>query len=95
MTTFEWFGPTGRGYYTYRYNENTDSLSRSIGIAGILYDPRPNCYRVHLSGYFDDLVPPNAHIRKNKYPSVDAAKRAVERKIPGLVAVLKIRGITI
>ena len=95
MTTFEWFGPTGRGHYSYRYNEDTEGLSRTIGIAGILYDAGKNCYRVHLNSQFNDLVPPNAHIRKNKYPTVEAAKRAVDRKIPPLVAVLKIQGIQI
>lgn len=95
MTTFEWSGPTGSGHYNYLYNENTEELSRSIGIGGILYDSHHNCYRVHLSYKFDGLVPPNAYIRKHKYPSVDAAKRAVERKVPPLVAVLKIQGITI
>jgi hypothetical protein len=95
MTTFEWFGPTGRGHYTYRYNEDTDSLSRSIGIAGVTYDTGKDCYRVHLTYHFNTLVPPNAYIRKHKYPTLEAAKRAVERKVPPLVAVLKIQGITI
>ena len=95
MTTFDWFGPTGRGHYSYRYNENTTELSRSIGIAGVVYDAGKNCYRVHISFQLDDLVPPNAYILKRKYPTLEAAKRAVERKIPGLVAVLKIQGIQI
>ena len=95
MTTFDWFGPTGRGHYSYRYNENTTELSRSIGVAGVVYDAGKNCYRAYLSYYFDDLVPPNAYIRKHKYPTLAAAQRAVERKVPGLVAVLKIQGITI
>jgi len=93
MTTFEWFGPIGRGHYAYRYDENTPELSRSIGIAGVVYDAGKNCYRVHIGPQLDDLVPPNAYIRKRKYPTLEAAQRAVERKIPGLVAVLKIRGI--
>lgn len=93
MTTFEWFGPTRGGHYNYRYDENTVELSRSIGVAGVSHDAGKNCYRVHLSYYFNDLVPPNAYIRKHKYPTLEAAQRAVERKVPGLVAVLKIQGI--
>jgi hypothetical protein len=95
MTTFEWFGPAGRGHYNYRYNENTDSLSRSIGIAGVIHDSKKDGYRVHLTYHFNDLVPPNAYIRKHKFPTLQAAKRAVERKVPPLVAVLKIQGVTI
>lgn len=95
MTTFEWFGPVRQGQHNYRYNENTEELSRSIGVAGVLHDADKNCYRVILSYHFDDLVPSNAYILKHKYPTVEAAKRAVERKVPGLVAVLKIQGITI
>lgn len=95
MTTFEWSGPTGRGHYNYLYNENTVELSRSIGIARVSHDAGKNCYRVILSYYFDELVSPSAYIRKHKYPTLEAAQRAVERKVPGLVAVLKIQGITI
>jgi hypothetical protein len=97
MTTFEWFGPLRNGHYTYRYDENTVELSRSIGVAGVYHIPGnpKNHYRVNLSYHFNDLVPPNAYIFKHKYPTLEAAKRAVERKVPGLVAVLKIQGITI
>jgi len=95
MTTFEWFGPTSHGHHTYRYNEDTDGLSRSIGVAGAMYDPSKNCYRVHLGYHFTDLVPGNAYIRKHKYPTLQAAKRAVERKVPPLIAVLKIQGVKI
>jgi hypothetical protein len=93
MTTFEWTGPTGRGHYNYLYNENTTELSRSVGIAGVSHNAGKNCYRVLLSYQFDALVPPNAYIRKHKYPTLEAAQRAVDRKVPGLVAVLKIQGI--
>jgi hypothetical protein len=97
MTAFDWSGPTGRGHYSYsyRYNENTTELSRSIGVAGVVYDAGKNCYRIYLSYHFNDLVPPTAYIIKHKYPTLEAAKRAVERKVPGLVAVLKIQGIQI
>lgn len=95
MTNFEWFGPTSGGHHNYRYNENTDSLSRSIGVAGVLYDARRGCYRVHLGYHFTDLVPLNAYIRTHKYPTLQAAKRAVERKVPPLIAVLKMQGVKI
>lgn len=95
MTTFEWFRPVRQGQYNYRYNENTTELSRSIGVAGVLHDADKNCFRVILSYHFDELVSPSAYIRKHKYPTLEAAKRAVERKVPGLVAVLKIQGIQI
>ena len=95
MTTFEWYGPTGRGHYSYRYNENTTQLSRSIGIAGVVYDAGKNCYRIYLSYHFNGLVPPTAYIIKHKYLTLAAAQRAIERKVPGLVAVLKIQGIQI
>lgn len=95
MTTFEWSGPTGRGHYNYLYNENIVKFSRPIGIAGVSHDAGKNCYRVLLSYLFDELVSPSAYIRKHKYPTLEAAKRAVDRKVPGLVAVLKIQGITI
>lgn len=95
MTTFEWSGPTGRGYYNYTYKENTEELSRAIGVGGVLYDAGKGCYRVILSYQFNDLVPSNAYILKRKFPTLEAAKRAVERKVPGLVAVLKIQGVRI
>ena len=97
MTTFEWFGPTGRGHYNYTYNENTTELSRSIEVARVYHitTKLKDHYRVNLSYHFNDLVSPNAYILRHKYPSVDAAQRAVERKVPGLVAVLKIQGIHI
>ena len=95
MTTFEWFGPLRNGHYTYRYNENTVELSRSIGVAAVYYIADKGHYRVNLSYHFNDLVPSNAYILKHKFPTLEAAKRAVERKVPGLVAVLKIQGIQI
>jgi hypothetical protein len=91
MTTFEW-AVSPRGFANYTYHENTEELSRSIGIAGVLYDSDRTCYRVHLSYHFTELVPLNAYIRKHKYPTLEAAKRAVERKVPPLIAVLKIQG---
>ena len=95
MTTFEWSGPTGRGHYNYLYNENTTELSRAIGVGGVLYDAGRDCYRVNLSYHFNDLVPSNAYILKHKFPTLEAAKRAVERKVPPLIAVLKMQGIKI
>jgi hypothetical protein len=96
MTTFEWLTPRRDGSYSYVYHENTEELSRSISVAGVYHiaNKLQNHYRVYLSHRFTDLVPPNAYIRKHKYPTLEAAKRAVERKIPALIAVLKIQGIT-
>lgn len=96
MTTFEW-ATSPRGFANYTYHENTEELSRSIGVAGVYHvsNKLKNHYRAHLSYHFNDLVPLNAYIRKHKYPTVDAAKRAVERKVPPLIAVLKIQGIQI
>jgi thiosulfate reductase cytochrome b subunit len=90
MTTFEW-----NIKHSYIYHENTAELSRSISVAGVLYNAFTDHYRVSLSPRFDDLISPTAYIRKHKYPTLEAAKRAVERKIPPLVAVLKIQGLTI
>jgi len=95
MITFEWVGPSPRGHHIYQYNEDTDGLSRSSGVAGVLYDASKNFYRVHLGYHFTDLVPGNAYIRKHKYPTLQAAKRAVERKVPPLIAVLKMQGVKI
>lgn len=92
MTTFEWVD-VPRGISNYVYNENTEEFSRSVGIAGV-YRER-DYYEVSLSFRFKELVKPNAYIRKHKYPTLEAAKRAVERKIPALVAVLKMQGIQI
>ena len=90
MTTFEWTGPFGLGIYNYLYNENDEGYSRSIGIASVYLEH--SHYRVRTAYYLDALIPSNAYILNRKYPTLAAAKRAVERKIPGLVAVIKIHG---
>jgi len=90
MTTFEWSGPTSRGTYNYLYNEDDEGYSRSIGIASVY--PQAAHYRVITAHYFDHLIPDTAYILNHKYPTLAAAKRAVDRKIPPLVAVLKIQG---
>lgn len=97
MTTFEWLSPRVDGSYSYVYHENTEELSRSISVAGVYHVPGKlkNHYRVHLSHRFTDLVPRTAYIRHMKFPTLEAAKRAVERKVPPLIAVLKIQGIQI
>jgi hypothetical protein len=93
MTTFEWLPPrVDGGSCNYIYHENTEELSRSIGVAGVYYIEGKDTYRVFLSYHFNELVPPNAYILKHKYPTLEAAKRAVERKVPPLIAVLKIQG---
>ena len=93
MTTFTWLSPRGEITHSYVYHENTEELARSIGVAGVHFYQKH--YRVALSYRFDDLVKPNAYIRKHKYPTLEAAKRAVDRKVPPLIAVLKIQGIQI
>jgi hypothetical protein len=95
MTTFEWLTARSDGSYSYVYHENTEELSRSISVAGVYHIPNKNHYVVCLSHRFTDLVPPNAYILKHKYPTLAAAKRAVERKVPPLIAVLKIQGIQV
>jgi hypothetical protein len=90
MTTFEWSGPAGRGTYNYLYNEDDEGYSRSIGMASVY--PQRDHYRVITAHYLDELIPAKAYILNHKYPTLAAAKRAVERKIPGLIAVLKIQG---
>jgi hypothetical protein len=90
MTIFEWFGPTGRGNYGYTYKEDDEGYSRAMGIASVYRDG--DYYRVNVSYHLDAVLPSNSYILKKKYATVDAAKRAVERKIPGLIAVLKISG---
>ena len=95
MTTFEWLTARSDGSYSYVYHENTEELSRSISVAGVYHIPNKDHYVVSLSHYFNQLVPSTAYILKHKYPTLEAAKRAVERKVPPLVAVLKIQGITI
>lgn len=90
MTTFEWTGPTSRGTCNYLYNENETYYSRSMGIASVY--PEGNFYRVSTSFHLDPLIPPRAYILNKKFATLAAAKRAVERKIPGLIAVLKIQG---
>jgi hypothetical protein len=92
METFEW-SSLASGWHNYLYHENTTELSRSAGVAGV-FPMDDNCaYRVYLSHHFNNLVPPNAYIHRKRYPTLEAAKRAVERKVPGLIAVLKIQGI--
>jgi hypothetical protein len=97
MTTFEWLPTYVDGRYSYVYHENTEELSRSIGVAGVWHIPNKikNHYRVLLSHRFTELVPRTAYILKHKYPTLEAAKRAVERKVPPLIAVLKIQGMPI
>ena len=97
MTTFEWLSPRGDSIYNYVYHENTEELSRSVGVAGVYHIPNKlkNHYRVNLSYRFNELVPRTAYIRHMKFPTLEAAKRAVERKVPPLIAVLKIQGIQI
>jgi hypothetical protein len=91
MITYEWTGArAGGAFHNYLFREDTEELARAIGIAAVRYTG--SCYRVVLYHTFDALVPPNAYIRKHKYPTLEAAKRAVERRVPPLVAVLKIRG---
>ena len=90
MTTFEWSGPTGRGIYNYLYNEDDEGYSRSIGIASVY--PHREYYSVSTAHYLDPLIPPRAYILNKKFATLAAAKRAVERKIPGLIAVIKIQG---
>jgi hypothetical protein len=94
MTTFEWT-TSSRGFANYIYHETTEELSRSVGIAGIHHIPTKNYYQVSLSYMLNELVPSKAYIFKHKFPTLEAAKRAVERKVPPLVAVLKMQGITI
>ena len=89
MTTFEWVS-TPRGIYNYLYNDDDEGYSRSIGIASVY--PQRDHYRVITAHYLDELIPPRAYILNHKYPTLAAAKRAVERKIPPLVAVIKIQG---
>jgi hypothetical protein len=90
MTTFKWSGPVGRGVYNYLYNEDDEGYARSIGIASVY--PHRDHYRVSTAHSLDLLIPPTAYILRKKFDTLAAAKRAVERKIPGLVAVLKIQG---
>jgi hypothetical protein len=91
MITFEWTdGRAMDTFHNYLYREDTEELARSIGVAGVW--STGSCYRVVLHPQFAMFVPPNAYILKKKYPTLEAAKRAVERKVPPLVAVLKIRG---
>lgn len=90
MTTFEWSGPTSRGVCNYLYNEDDEGYSRAVGIVSVY--PEKGYYRVMVAHFFDAILSPHAYILRHKYPTLKAAKRAVERKIPGLVAVLKIQG---
>ena len=96
MTTFEWM-PSRAPHHNYVYHENTEELSRSIGVAGVhhISHKLKNHYRVVLSYHFNELVPSTAYILKRKFPTLEAAKRAVERKVPPLVAVLQIQGVRI
>ena len=92
MITFKWAdGRVMDTYHSYLCHEDTDTLSRAMGIAGV-WCTAPGCYRVVISPQLDLFIPPNAYILKRKFPTLEAAKRAVERKVPPLVAVLKIRG---
>jgi len=90
MTTFGWSGPTSRGTYNYLYNEDDDGYSRAVGIASVYAQGAH--YRVITAHFFDALIPQTAYILRKKFATAEAAKRAVERKIPGLIAVLKISG---
>jgi hypothetical protein len=92
MTTFEWM-PSRGPHHNYVYHGDTEGMSRSTVVAGA--EHCDGHYRVDLSYHFNELVPSTAYILKRKFPTLEAAKRAVERKVPGLVAVLKIQGVTI
>ena len=50
MTTFEWLSPRGDSIYNYVYHENTEELSRYVGVAGVYHIPNKlkNHYRVNL-----------------------------------------------
>jgi hypothetical protein len=91
MTKFEWTEARGRGICNYLYHEDDEGFSRSVGIASVY--PLGNGYRVSVSWQFDALLTPKAYILNKRFATLEAAKRAVERKIPGLVAVLKIQGV--
>ena len=96
MITFKWSdGRVTDNYHSYLCHEDTDTdtdtLSRAMDIAWV-WCTAPGCYRVSISQQLDMFIPPNAYIIKRKFPTLEAAKRAVERKVPPLVAVLKIRG---
>lgn len=95
MTTFEWCSPIAQGWHNYLYHENTEDTTRSMGVAGVFPIEGDGTYRVFLSHHFNDLVPDTAYILKRKFPTLEAAKRAVERKVPPLIAVLKIQGIKV
>jgi hypothetical protein len=91
MITFEWTeGRAGGAFHNYLYREDTEELARAMGIAGVWRTG--SHYRVVLHHQFDVLIPPNAYILRRKFSTLEAAKRAVERRVPPLVAVLKIQG---
>lgn len=90
MTTFEWSPRVGSGIYNYLYNEDDEGYSRSVGIASVY--PQGDHYRVITAHYLDALIPPTAYILRNKFATLEAAKRAVDRKIPPLIAVIKMQG---
>jgi len=68
-----------------------ESSGGAVHVATVL-KREEGVYVVSTSAHFDMFIPPNAYILKRKFSTLEAAKRAVERKMIPLVAVLQIRG---
>ena len=67
------------------------AIGGSVHIATVLKNEE-DVYVVSTNAKFDMFIPPNAYILRRKFSTLEAAKRAVERKMTPLVEVLRIRG---
>lgn len=77
--------------YTCNLYDPEKDTNFTINLAGVRADGRH--FRVVTGPLFDDLIPPGSYIRNKRYATLLTAQRAVERKIPPLVAVLLMQGV--
>lgn len=76
--------------YTCNLYDPEKDTNYTINLAGVRADRTH--FRVVTSPMFDDFIPRESYILKKRYATSAAAQRAVERKIPPLVAVLLMQG---
>jgi hypothetical protein len=89
MSDLQWVTSGWRQYHSLVYYP--ESSGGAVHVATV-FKREEDIYVVSTNAHFDMFIPPNAYILKRKFSTLEAAKRAVERKMTPLVEVLRIRG---
>jgi len=89
MSDLQWIASGWRRIQSLVYYP--ESSGGAVHVATVLKNEE-DVYVVSTNAHFDMFIPPNAYILKRKFITLEAAKRAVERKMTPLVEVLRIRG---